>query len=434
MGSDIKAKAIKGVKWTTASTLVLALTSILRLSILSRYLDKSDFGLMAIVLLILGFMELFQDMGLSTAILHKQNINKNEYSSLYWTNILFSFLLYLIIVLISPLASEFYSESSLLNLLPIMGVSLLFSSLGRQFQVIEQKNLNFKRVGIIEISTSILSLAVAILLAVYKLGVYSLVYSSLFKALTSNCLYFLLGIVQGNKIQFRYRFQEVKPFIRIGVYQTGGQIINYVNRDLDILLIGKFFGSETLGGYSLAKQLVLRPYSVINPILTRVAAPVLSRYQYELDSLRNNYLKLVNLVSSVNIPIYICIILFAPLIIKIMYGADFINIVMLVRILSICMMIRSVANPIGSLVVATGRTDLEFFWNLFTLAVIPFSIITASQHSIEWVAISITVTMALLIVPNWWFLTRRMIAINLTTYLYALVPTINFIKVLKKSL
>ncbi|MCF6242315.1 MAG: oligosaccharide flippase family protein [Bacteroidales bacterium] len=77
----LKKQAISGVKWTTVSTIFLAVTQLLKISVLARFLDKADFGLIAIVVFVLGFTNLFIDMGLTSAILHKQNITKNEYVS-----------------------------------------------------------------------------------------------------------------------------------------------------------------------------------------------------------------------------------------------------------------------------------------------------------------------------------------------------------------
>lgn len=82
----LKQKAITGVKWTTVSAVSLAVTQLLKISVLTRFLDKTDFGLMAIVMFVLGFTNLFVDMGLTSAILHKKEINENEYASLYWLN------------------------------------------------------------------------------------------------------------------------------------------------------------------------------------------------------------------------------------------------------------------------------------------------------------------------------------------------------------
>ena len=220
----------------------------------------------------------------------------------------------------------------------------------------------------------------------------------------------------------RFNYGEVKPFLKIGVFQVGSQVVNYFNRDLDILIVGKFFGSEILGGYSLAKQLVYRPSKMINPVLTRVGAPVLAKFQDSLAKLKKNYLKLINLVASINIPIYLCILLFAPLLVKILYGNDYMEITVLVRILAASMFIRSLLNPVGSLVVATGRTDLEFYWNLFTMILTPLAIFVGSQFSIEGVALAILISMVLLFIPCWWFLIRRMIYVDLVTYLSWIIP------------
>lgn len=370
---------------------------------------------------VLGFTELFMDMGLSIAIIHKQDINRKEYSSLYWINFVFSIALCGLIVIATPAIAGFYQEPELLKILPLMSLILILSAIGRQFQTIEQKRLNFKKIANIVIGSSVISLILAVVLAIKGFGVYSLVFSSIAQYFISNTIFFLLG-VRENKILMRFNFHEVKPFLRIGVFQVGSQVANYFNRDLDILIVGKFFGSEILGGYSLAKQLVYRPGKMINPVLTRVGAPVLARFQDNLKKLKKNYLKLINLVASINLPIYLGILLFAPLLVNILYGSDYAEITVLVRILAASMFIRSLFNPVGSLVVATGRTDLEFYWNLFSLALMPLAIFIGSQFSIEGVALGILVAMLLLFIPCWWFLVRKMIDVDLVTYLSWTLP------------
>jgi PST family polysaccharide transporter/teichuronic acid exporter len=430
---SIKNQAITGVKWTSVSTAVVAINGLLKISILTRFLDKSDFGLIAITLLVLGFTELFIDMGLSIAIIHRQDITRKEYSSLYWINFIFSIVLCGVIIAISPIVAKFYNESELLTLLPMMSIILILSAVGRQFKTIEQKKLNFRRIAMIVVGSSLSSLALAIVLAIKGFGVYALVYAAIAQSFLSNMSFFLLGIGK-NKILFHFKYQEVKPFLRIGLYQVGSQLTNYFKGNLDILIVGKFFGSDVLGGYSLAKQLVVRPGKMINPVLTRVGSPVLAKFQGSVERLRKNYLKLINLVAAINVPIYMGILIFAPLLVDILYGENYTEIVDLVRILSVFMMVTSVLNPVGSLVVATGRTDLEFFWNLFTLPFMPLAIIIGSQFSIEAVAIGMLLVMILLFVPFWWFLINRMIAIDFTTYLKWVIPKISSYQLIANQL
>ena len=105
---NINKQVITGVKWTTLGTLSVTLSNVLKLSILARFLSKDDFGVFAIVVFFLGFFKMLSEMGLTTAILHKQDIKKNEYASLYWFNIIFCICLYLLLFLITPIISYGY--------------------------------------------------------------------------------------------------------------------------------------------------------------------------------------------------------------------------------------------------------------------------------------------------------------------------------------
>lgn len=414
----LKKQVISGVKWTTYSTFFAAGTGVLKISILARFLDKSDFGLMALITFVLGFIELFNDMGLTSAILHKQNISAKVYASLYWLNLFVSCILYVILLSITPLVSLFYDQPMLNLYIPILGINIIISGIGRQFRVIRQKELAFQLISVIDILAAGLSLVIATQLAISGYGVLSLIYSALFQYTFSNVCFLIYGI-KSNGLLFHYRFSETKPFLRMGIYQVGGQIINYLNSSIDVLLIGKFFSQATLGEYNLAKQLVMRPVQFINPIIMKVASPTLVKFQLDPDLLKSHYLKLVSVLSTLNLFVYILIIAFAPLIVRYMYGDNFSETVILVRILSIYMIFRSLWNPISSLVIATGRTDLEFKWSIIALITFAVSIIFGIQFGIIGVTISLTLAMVLLFVPSWKLLINKMIGASLKDYIGA---------------
>jgi O-antigen/teichoic acid export membrane protein len=418
---SLKAKTISGVKWTSASTIILALVGLAKISVLARYLDATDFGLMALVTFVLGFMNLFMDMGLTSAILHKQVISDHEYASLYWINVVFSLIVFGFISLLSPYIAVFYNEPELRDLIPLMGVSIMLSALGRQFKTVEQKHLNFKYIAVADIIGAVDGLIGGVLLAVKGYGVYALVYAALIQYAISNGIYFIKGLLDRG-LMFHFQYNETKPFLKIGVYQVGGQVVNYFNRDLDILVIGKFFGSDILGGYSLAKQLVQRPMQILNPIITKVASPVLALVQHDRNQLKNNFLSLLNIVATANFTAYALLALLAYPAVFILYGSDFTDIVILVQILSAYMFIRSVASPVGSLVVATGRTELEFYWNLLVLLISPLAIYIGAQFSVEAVASSLILVMVILLIPAWKLLINKLCGASLVEYLQCYIP------------
>ena len=87
--SSLKKQALSGMKWTSFSTGIRSVLQIIQLIILARFLNAEDFGLVAIVMVVIGFSQLFMDMGISNAIIHKQHITDMQLSSLYWLNIFF---------------------------------------------------------------------------------------------------------------------------------------------------------------------------------------------------------------------------------------------------------------------------------------------------------------------------------------------------------
>ncbi|EHO09923.1 MOP flippase family protein [Myroides odoratimimus] len=408
----------KGLGWTTISTIVIALVAIVKISVLARFLDKSDFGLMAIVTFVISFMELFNDFGVSIGILHKQDITKKEYHSLYWVNLFISFLLFGVLWIISPFISGFYKMPQLTDLLLLIGINLIVSGIGRQFKTIEQKELRFNYIALVDMSGSLVSLVFAIYFAINGYGVYSLVYSLIIQFGLVNFCYFVNGVKKYG-LSFHCSLRETIPFLKIGMYQVGGQVANYFNRDLDVLLIGKLFSPDVLGGYSLAKQLVFRPFQFLNPIVLRVASPVLARFQNNIEELKERYLKMLNMVSTLNIIVYVGLITFAPLAVSILYGNGYENLVLPIRILSIYMIFRSIGNPVGSLVIATGRTDLDFYWNILLLFIMPVFIYLGSFFGIIGVTISLVVSMIVLYIPAWKIFIDKLLGVSLKDYVRA---------------
>lgn len=419
----------KGVKWTTASTIVLAVVALLKVSILTRFLDKSDFGLMALVMFVMGFMELFNDMGITSAILHKQGITKKEYASLYWINWMGSIVMYIILFAITPVVASFYAQPLLNTLIPLIGLNLIISGIGRQYKTLEQKNLLFNTTGIIDIVSALLSLGLSVGLGIYGYGVFALVYSVIFQSLFSNICYFIIGIKKYGLL-FHFKYNETKEFLRIGMYHVGGQVVNYFNRDLDILIIGKFFAADILGGYSLARELVRRPASFIIPIINRVGAPALSKVNNDNSKLKEYFLKMTNILASITIPIYIVIALAAYPIVYILYGVSFTEITILVQILTVNMIFRIIGGNVGNLVVATGKTHLDFNWNILTLFVTPLFVLIGSQFGITAVAIMMSFSMIFLYIPSYYYLIKRMIDASLMEYskAYFLINLKQFLK------
>jgi O-antigen/teichoic acid export membrane protein len=420
---------LRGTRWTAISSIILAVSAIVKISVLARYLDKSDFGLMALVTFVMGFMNVFNDLGLTVAILHKADISEKAYSSLYWFNMAVGIAFFALIFAITPAVASFYEQPLLNTLIPLIGINLIISGIGKLFNTRERKELEFRFISIVDVIGALSSLVIAIYLAVNGYGVYALVYSLIAQFVITNVILLVHGL-RKYSLHFHFKYAEVKPFVRIGIYQVGSQCINYFNRDLDILIIGKFFSADILGGYSLARDLVRKPVSFINPILNKVGAPALSKFGLDKVNLKKYYLRMTNMLASIVIPIYVLLAVFAYPLVYILYGEDFLGIVILVQILCVNGIMRAIGSNIGNLVIASGRTDIELRWNIFVTFITPLFLLIGSQFSIEIVAIMLSLSSLVLFIPSYYLLANRMISLSFSEYTKAYFK-INFKQFLK---
>lgn len=413
---SVKNVVISGTKWTTASTACTAIVQILRVSILARFLEKSDFGVVAIVTLIFGLVETFGDLGFSTAIMHKKDINEKEFSSLFWMQLLLFVGIYLVSCLFTGLISETYEEPALMHALPVALLGLIFFAIGKLYDTVLQKQFQFRVIAIRNIIAALISLVAAVILAMMGAGLYSLIISTLLQTLIVNVWNFAVGF-KLYRISFYFNFKEVVPLIKIGVYQTGTQIIDYLASRLDILLIGKILGSEMLGVYNLAKDLLVRVFVLINTIANKVALPVFSYMQDDNQQLRDNYCRLIKTLSFVTLPFLTMIGALSIPLVTILYGDKFADVAPLMMILAISYLFSCIGNPVGNIITAKGRTDISFIYTIIRMAIsLPVVWVTAKMGAIE-LAIGQIVLAILGGLLSWYMELWKIIELRFSQYL-----------------
>ncbi|SEW14557.1 polysaccharide transporter, PST family/lipopolysaccharide exporter [Chitinophaga sp. YR573] len=396
----LKEKAILGIKWTTLSSAIGALVQLLQVVILSRFLSPADFGVMAIAIFFIGFSQLFLDMGIPTAIIYNQQVSKQQLDSLFWLNIIVGWSLFVVILLMAPSIAAFYHEAQLKNIIILIASAFIILPFEQQFYALMKKELLFNQIAKRDITAKLISFVVAIVLAWKGAGVYALVISYLVSVFLGAILVIISGI-KFHKPGMHFRFSDTKPFLSFGLYQSGENMLNYFYNQVDTLLIGKLLGVEMLGIYNVAKNLSMRPTQVINPIVTQVTFPVMAKLQHDDNMLKSIYLKSVNYLSSVNFPIYTYMGVFAAPLIALVFGNRWHDAGPLLQILSAYAMVRSIINPIGTLLFSKGKMRLSFFWNCFMFLCVPVAVIIGSMYGLLGIAYAHLILITVLLFISW---------------------------------
>lgn len=361
---SLRKSAIGGVKWTAASTVIVTILQLAQMSILARFLEPGDFGLMAIMMVVIGFSQAFQDMGVSNAIIQRPEISHTQLSSLYWLNIVAGAVLTLIVIAIAPLVAMFYEDPRITSLMILLSSTFILVAIGNQYRVLCQKNLNFRTMEIINVSTSVVSFIVAAVMAYKGYGVLTLVWAMITQAALSSLLFLWIGLKHYHKPSLVYRHSELEGFYGFGMYQMGERSINYISANADKILIGKLVGINAVGFYNLAWQLIIFPLSKINPIINKVAFPVYSKVQNDPATLNRYYTLNVKLLSLVTMPLLAFLMFFSSEVVGLVFGEGWDTTASLLPILALVGILKALGNPGGALILAKGRADVGFWWNI----------------------------------------------------------------------
>ncbi|BCP53490.1 lipopolysaccharide biosynthesis protein [Kaistia sp. 32K] len=365
--------------------------------VLARLLDPSEFGLVAMATAITGMMAMFASAGLSTAAVQARTISVVQMSTLFWVNMLIGTLFAALCCLLAPVLVAFYDEPRLFWLTILLAPGFILGAASVQHLAILQREMRYGALAIVEFSGQLLGLAcgVAIALAGYR-----------YWALVGATFFTQLGTTTGMWVATRwlpsrrFSFAEVVPMLRVGGTVTFNTIVAYIGFNLEKVLVGRFWGAEALGNYGRAYQLISVPIDNLSNAVGGVAFSALARLQDEPARLRAYFLKGYALLASMSVPLTLFLCLFAEPIFLVLFGPRWMEAAIIFRLLTPTVLVFSLINPFGWLLLAIGRQDR----NLRITFVVAIVVVVACSIGLPFgprgVATAYSIAMVVWFVPH----------------------------------
>ncbi len=256
--------------------------------ILARLLSPKDFGLVAMAGALMPVLRTFREGGLSTATVQKENITQAQVSNLFWINVAIGGAIALIGSALAPAVAWFYRDDRLTVITVLLSMSFLLSGAAVQHLALLNRQMRFRAVAMIDISSGIAGFLAGILLAWRGFGYWSLVGMQL---ATTIAEVGLTWAASGWKPHLPRRRSGTRPLVRFGASMTFYIFLRRLVSGTDVILLGRFYGADAVGLYTRASALLLRPLDqVIQPFDT-VFVPVLSRLQNDPNRYRETFLQ-----------------------------------------------------------------------------------------------------------------------------------------------
>lgn len=414
MGSEgsVKTRVVRSGIWVGVGNLVTSVLGVLRSVVLARLLTPEMFGLMGLAGVAIRTVETVTRPGIVQALIARQRDFAEAAPTAFALLIVRGVLLSVALALVAPLVGTFYEAEQLEAILRVLAVVFLIGGLANIQTIARQKELDFRRLTYLSLTTTVLSTMVTLTAAFMWRSVWALVIGQIANSLAHAVLsyWFLPG-----RIVVDWNGAIARELLRYGKFITGSSIVLFVANELDSAVIGKMLGVEQLGYYALAFTIADLATAALSRTASRIMMPAYSQLQSEPATLHRAFLRTINLVMHLVLPASVALALLAEPLIRLVYGDRWLPAVIPLQIFTIFGVARAIVAFNGYLFEGTGRPQLAFRLGALRLAIIaPLIIPMIGRFGLTGAAATVLIGMTVQCCAALWYL-RRHVGIRLTS-------------------
>jgi polysaccharide transporter, PST family len=370
---SIRTEVRSGVFYTFIFKYIGIAAQIITTSILARLLTPDEFGIVVAVVVFVTFFQLISDSGIAAAIIQRKDLTIEEIFSLFIVSLILSTILAILFSLAGPLIAKFYNNQEYVKICILLSISLFFYTAHIVPWATMYRDQRFKAIGYVHLTVQILGAVLAIILAMNGFSYYSLVYQSIFLAASKFLIVIILAPITFVK---RIRFEVVKKIFKYSMFKFLNDIVQFLSKNLDNLLIGKYLGLNQLGYYDKAYKLMLLPVGSLAEVVSQVLHPVLSLRQNDPDVIYNFLKKLTRYMAIFGIPLSIVLYFSSSEIIQILFGDQWFASIPPFKYLALSVCIQMILSGSQSVFLSLGKSNHLFLSGLLSFLSLAIAILS----------------------------------------------------------
>lgn len=404
--AELRSRTARGASFALTGQVVILAVSIGSMVVLSRLLKPYEFGMYAVLQSVAAFVDIFRDMGLSAATVHRQTVRDEELDTLFWLAQCVGLVLAVVMAAVAPVVARAFSEPTLGPAAAAISVVFVLGALAGQHQALLRRQMRVGPLMLIDIVAKVFGVAVAIASAIAGLGLWSLVLMQI-ATVAAVTLGAWLACDWRPALPPQIAISSITPMLSFGGGLTLSGFLNYLLRNADNLIVGRALGTEALGYYSRAYSLLLLPLGQITGPLTVVAVPTLSRLQDDPARYRRYYLAMLKLVAHTSMPLVACMGALAHEIVWLVLGPQWSDSASIFQILAFAAFWTPVGATTGWIYMSLGQTHRMAVWTAIMTPITILAFGIGTVWGVLGVAVAYSVVSCSQILPQFWFALRQ---------------------------
>lgn len=300
--------------------------------VLARLLCPDDYAVVAMLAIFMSVAQVFIDGGFATVLIQKKDCSQDDYSSVFYFNILVSICLYLLLFISAPYVENFYKFQGLAKVLRFYSLTLVINSFAMVNRLLLIKQLKFNVIAVINICATIISAIPTIYLAYKGASYWALVFQSIL-----NSLLLTIGVWGYTKWlpNFKLSFLVLKKLFPFGIRVFVVDVFYALYNNVYSLLIGKRFPTEDLGFYDRSKYIGSMGPIGFSDFFLRAMYPIQAQLQDDSSKLSKSYMNSFELICLIIVPVSMFMSVFSYELLGVLYGDQWVDAKAITSILSI---------------------------------------------------------------------------------------------------
>jgi O-antigen/teichoic acid export membrane protein len=344
--------------------------------VLAALLGPHAFGIVSMALVVVIFMQVFVEQGMSTAVVQRGELKRAHLDAAFWMTVVWCLLLAALVVGLSGWWAGVNDQPQLVEVTRVLAILLPIWGLSVVQTAVLQRKMEFKRLALRTSVAAILGAVVGVTLAVLGFGVWSLVAQELSTAVVSLAL---LWALSGWLPRLRFSRSHARDLLSFSIYAFLGNLGSFLGRRSDILMIGLFMGPTVVGIYRLADRTVDGIVAVTTRPVQLVSLPHFSRLQGDRRALQQAVGSALRLTSITNVPTLLILVACADFLIPLM-GDRWAAGATALKLLALVGIAKAVILFTGPVLYAVSRPQIRtaMVWVLAAFSATAFAVVGLS--------------------------------------------------------
>ena len=385
--SKLRKSLVVGLRWSLISKLLLAVVGLVVPVIMARMITPDEYGIFVMASVFTGISAVFTNFGTGQAIIQHQKHDHELESSVFWLNLMVGAVVAMIFLIGAPYISSFYGNSNVMTVVSVMTVNIILNSAAVVPSAIIQRELYYRSVMIIQLASVTVGGVVAIIMAYYGWGIWSL----MMQGIASSFVAFLLSLYRARFIPGVFlSLNKIKKILRFSLHLTAVKVISYIVKVGDNFIVSVVLGSSATGVYSRSHVLFFKPVKMINSTIAQVLYPVMAKVKDDNSSLAKMFSLLFKTYLMVFVPTAVFFMLYPEGIILLLLGDQWGAIVPLLPWFGAALLARSLDKSTPHIMQALNKTNILLKTTFIIAPIFIAAIYIGVQFGLIGVAIAVT--------------------------------------------